>query len=407
MMTDSELKDAINKQVKHLHPLKLEECLNKIKEPSILKFKKDGCLSAHQLKLFLRNYLKLDTLGVGSSPIKKEFWLFRGWSQEETFAKQQERIKKVDYKKVSPYSRDCELYVGMQEDQITWEINSKRPTNIEYWEKKGFNKEDAKLEVFKHQSKTSKIGNAKHSHRDDRTAVHLNYWLKKGFTEDEAKIKLAERQDVNSLHARIKQFGIMKGTLKYLQKKNKSLTPSKFIERKSITLALLSWRNDKSISSENFIKSVAGFKKILLTKYRGHASKESLIFFAPLFDTLKDKFECKVGYQGNLELKLQRKNKKYFRFDFTIEDKKLIFEYDGAFFHTAENLELDLEKTQLAVDHGYKVVRLQGLKNMSDLVTYHENQYIIKQVLQAHNIVVGSTLWKTLKDEQKKYRANL
>lgn len=50
---------------------------------------------------------------------------------------------------------------------------------------------------------------------------------------------------------------------------------------------------------------------------------------------------------------------------------------------------------------------------MSDITAYHENQYIIKQVqhvlqvLQEYDIVVESTLWKTLKDEQKKYRTNI
>jgi G:T-mismatch repair DNA endonuclease (very short patch repair protein) len=50
--------------------------------------------------------------------------------------------------------------------------------------------------------------------------TQLEYWLKKGFSEDEAKEKLKERQATNSLQKQIDKHGIIEGTLKFI-KRNK------------------------------------------------------------------------------------------------------------------------------------------------------------------------------------------
>lgn len=185
-----------------------------------------------------------------------------------------------------------------------------------------------------------------------------------------------------------------------MQKSDKSLTPSKFINRKSIILALLEWRNEKHESSIKFLARQKEFKKFLIKKYKGHASKESLIFFAPMYEALKDNFDCRLGFQGIKELKLQKDNKKFVRYDFTIQDKKLIFEYDGLRFHTAENSALDREKTKLAEINGYTLIRLKGLKNTGDIETFNENQCIIAQVLRNYDIDISCVIWKSLKAER-------
>lgn len=61
---------------------------------------------------------------------------------------------------------------------------------------------------------------------------------------------------------------------------------------------------------------------------------------------------------------------------------KIIFEYDGLYFHNDTNAESDRIKEELAVAHGYRVIRLKGMpQDGSARLVFEENCVTIKEAL--------------------------
>lgn len=142
------------------------------------------------------------------------------------------------------------------------------------------------------------------------------------------------------------------GILKYLASRNN------YIVREAILKAYVFNKHNVN----DFLLDFEKIKKDLLKNRNGHASKESLIFFEPLFYALCNKHTINIGAFGLQELKLDNiikihSDQNFFRYDFVIKHAKLIFEYDCTIFHKPNNV-IDMEKDNVAKLNGYSIYRI-------------------------------------------------
>ncbi len=305
--------------------------------------------------------------------------------------------KKKRGPKYSPFSKEFYMfYKNMNEKDAIIEAKSKRPTNIEYWLKKGYNENEAKRKLSEYQSCSSKERSKKKRENpekyNDIYPTQLKYWLKKGYNENEAKRKLSERQSTNSIKNIIKRVNCTleeakdirdKITYKWLNTlSEKSIDEIKLINHKKIVTkdnfnSYNDWKAycmSKANTLENFIRRYGD--KLGNEKYRvyhknqkgrytlkwyiekygeklgkekynyklkkwhikyGNVSKESKKFFIPLYKELRKigfkKSDILFGIKGSKELCLIDTDNKHFYYDFTILPLNIIIEYHGVAFH--------------------------------------------------------------------------
>lgn len=306
-------------------------------------------------------------------------------------------MKKKRGPKYSPFSKEFYIhYKNMSEEEAIYEAKSKRPTNIEYWIKKGFDMPNAELKLKEYQSNTSKKKTKKMKSNpelyQDIYPTQLNYWLKRGYDEDEAKEKLKERQTTNSVEniSKRKNCTILEAkkireeiTNKWINSlylktekeiddfnKKKIVTKDNFSTydewkrycmSKANTIENFIRRYGEKLGTEKYIdynKNQQGrytlnwfikkygkdigtkkyFKKLKKwhTKY-GSVSKESKLFFIPLYKELRrmgfKKDDILFGISGSKEFTLKDNDNKIYYFDFTIIPLNIIIEYHGIGFH--------------------------------------------------------------------------
>lgn len=158
----------------------------------------------------------------------KQFWLNKGFSEEEAIHKVHEiqnKIREKQTKEVrskraqenSPMRKETWISKGYSEEDAIYKIKTFRKCNIEYWESRGYSHEDAILEKNKFQSASSKSQKRK----DDQFPNQVKYWLKKGFSEEEAKEKVSNFQHTFSLEKCIQRLGEEEGKKRFDQRQEK------------------------------------------------------------------------------------------------------------------------------------------------------------------------------------------
>jgi hypothetical protein len=317
--------------------------------------------------------------------------------------------------KYSPFSKEFYIhYKGMTEEDAIFEANSKKPSRIEYWLKKGFSEREAKERLSNSQKKKTEKLNIKKKNNFILDTTKIEYWLSKtNGNLEEAKKLFSERQSTFSKEKCIKKYGEGEGVriweerqekwLKTLHENNdieeinqkKGIYEHVMVEKygeKEGKKKYKDWYLKTSPSLENF-KSLYGEEegKKKYNEYRdkhsfkfSRASKESLKIFLPLVDYLVEKkFINKedffLGVGDSHEYFLRNSNNIYF-YDFTIPKLNIILEFNGKMFHpnkdilssqellewkqlfseksAEEVLKYDSNKKQLAEEKGFKVFYL-------------------------------------------------
>lgn len=129
------------------------------------------------------------------------------------------------------------------------------------------------------------------------------------------------------------------------------------------------------------------FIKLQKVQTKKQASLESLSLFLPLLEYISEQYqfeEVKLGYGGKEKVLYEEDGKRLYRYDFCIEDIKIIIEYDGENFHpyrksTKEELEawkhpfsnlsylhyieMEDKKDLCAINNGYGIIRIHYKDN--------------------------------------------
>ena len=139
--------------------------------------------------------------------------------------------------KGSPYSVKHWLNRGLSEDKAKEYIKTLRPVNKEYWIKLGYSEEESILQIegqklvslrgcvarfgvvegekiwYKREKKRSIAGK--------KGSAGLEYWVKKGYSLEEAKIKRSQRQSTFSKEICIEKYGEEEGLKKFTERQIK------------------------------------------------------------------------------------------------------------------------------------------------------------------------------------------
>lgn len=128
------------------------------------------------------------------SPFSKEFWM----------------------EKINPSTG-----INFTEEEADFERNSIRPIRKEYWMKQGFSEDDA---IIKAKETKDSNDNNNISTKLNRTSLSprcKEYWMLRGFSEEEAIEKVSESQRTFSLDICIEKFGEEEGRKRWVKRQEK------------------------------------------------------------------------------------------------------------------------------------------------------------------------------------------
>lgn len=268
-----------------------------------------------------------------------------------------------------------------QNNMTEFDFNSMIPSKKEHWIKKGFSEEESErliLENIKSATKNcndfiKRVKESPEEYKDIMT-TQIGFYLKQGYSEIEAKKILNKRQSTFSYAKCVEKHGKDVGHKiwkerqeKWYQKTKDKLSKGDYLKYESI---LLEFDGDKETTDRVFVERVSNVAKSKFNK----ASKASLVIFNQLMGICeKNKLQFKCGVDENSEyLIFCINNKKIYFYDFTIKDLKLIFEFQGKKFHSkfensgineigidlTNKFIIDKEKKKLAEKNGFEVVYL-------------------------------------------------
>jgi hypothetical protein len=238
-----------------------------------------------------------------------------------------------------------------QSKMSQFDFNSMIPSKKEHWIKKGYSEEESIKKVdtnIKNATKNcnefiedKKLNPEKYIGLYDTS---IEYYLKKGYSEEDSKNLLKKRQSTFSLEKCIDKYGIDDGIKVWKTRQDKwikSLGDKITNEMKDSTSFnhFLKKNNYDELLSRIEYEYV--FKSRYLNSKLGKASKESMKLFNHLIkwcDNNKMDYYC--GCEGSREFYLfDDDSKKIYAYDFTIPKMSLIFEFHGKFWHTKEPID--------------------------------------------------------------------
>jgi len=323
------------------------------------------------------------------------------------------------------------------------------PKNINYWLERGWDNNDSIVkikEIIELQSKgimskiskENRIINAKKANKarvkqikelqqvglyNKSNPTTLEYYMNRGLSNDAAKLALKERQSTFSKKKMIEKYGEAEGMKKVQERNEKWISSLKennvwgvLSKKKAVTLEKMifkygedvgtkkyhNWKQSAVQSKDNFIKR---WGELGLEKYsnmlekkaentKTFTSKESIMCFQPILEILDSyHIDYFVGVENNKEYFL-KDNSNIFFFDLTIPALNKIVEYNGVAFHprkswdklkwdnwimpfknlsSEEKYKYDCYKNQVARNNGFEVLEVWS----EDLVSEIRNQILL------------------------------
>ena len=252
-----------------------------------------------EINLILREFRKNHSFkAVGK--FTSLYWEQRGWTKKESLAKRKEKkcgdsgspmqikfwVNKINKKTGNLYT----------EEEAKYKIKSQRKFNKEYWIERGKSEnnsiEFAKKEQLENAKKATDKAKKDPNFYKNRTWNQIKYWVdKEGITEDAAIKKISDLQRKNDINILMKKHGDIEGRKIYdniCKKLAYSHSIDGYIERYGEKIGNIKYAEDI-------------FKKTINI---GHTSRESILFFIPLYKELRKymgRDDIKWGIQGSKE----------------------------------------------------------------------------------------------------------
>jgi hypothetical protein len=157
------------------------------------------------------------------------YWLARGWPKQQAYYNTKEHNKFKNHVSaysrefwISKINLETGKHYTIEE--ADYERNSRRPVKKEYWMKKGYSENEA-IEKAKKTSKNLSLKG--HKNRKDPDLMRVNnklcieYWTLRGHSKEEAKKIISANQSTFSLDTCIKKHGEEKGKEIWLKRQEK------------------------------------------------------------------------------------------------------------------------------------------------------------------------------------------
>lgn len=324
--------------IKNLNHTIREKILNEVVSLNITN-KKD-------IEKYIRNKLGLFSKHARHT---KHYWIYRGWSNEESYIKSKENKQKNTK---SVYSREFwlekvnpstnKLYTI---DEADYERNVRRPIRKEYWINKGYDETESIQLAKKTKTSNNKKGSKKSAESNVRRITSkrcIEYYTVRGFSEEEAKTLVSKEQHHFSKEICIEKYGKEQGLKIWKERQIK-------------------WQ--ESLRSKP-LDEILRINRLKLTKgITVSKAEKEILFEIKKFDT-----NLEVIHQ----LTLSNSNKKQYIYDIALKNK--IIEYNGDFWHcnpkiyapeyinprtkltASDKWKTDKEKIKFAQSKGYEVM---------------------------------------------------
>jgi hypothetical protein len=162
-----------------------------------------------------------------------EYWTIKGYDEmraKQEISKQQQKSSKLVVNRKS-LSKDDMREKGMSEKEIMDFLSSKSHFSIQYWLKRGYNEQEAKLNISKIQKLNSENYILKRGLNPEKyfssSTTRTEYWEKQGYTYEQSVLKVSQRQKTFTLDICIEKYGEEEGRRRFSERQikwNKSLT---------------------------------------------------------------------------------------------------------------------------------------------------------------------------------------
>lgn len=121
-----------------------------------------------------------------------------------------------------------QIYKSQLKNKLKQIFYSTTTLNDNYWLDRGWSEEEAKEKISELQKKNANIFMAKKQNDpyfySATTSTQIGYWTNKGYSEDEAKLKLSERQRTFTLEKCVEKYGEAEGRNRWEARQNKWIT---------------------------------------------------------------------------------------------------------------------------------------------------------------------------------------
>lgn len=232
-----------------------------------------------------------------NNPLCIEYWISRGYSEEEGKKKIFERQSQCSKqnKKRGNCSKE-HMLKKMTPDEAELFFKKKSTRCVEYWTSRGYSEEQAIKEVQKIQKQNAM--KSKEKYKREQSWRCKEYWMKiSGVTEEEAKKIISNKQKTFSKEKCIEKFGQEKGLKIWKERQNK-------------------WQESLHKSEKLHV---------------GYSSVSQKLFDAILEKYIEGKDYVFYGSK-NHEYCIRKNNQNYI-YDFTDLNKRKIIEFNGDIYH--------------------------------------------------------------------------
>lgn len=129
-------------------------------------------------------------------------------------------------KRQSPFSKEFWVNKGYSEEEAEYKRNSIRPIKMEYWLERGYSTEQAIIKANETKKNNNVKGGKKSAQRSTEEIRKSSprcseYWLARGYSEQQSIEKVKEIQANNSLEKYVKRFGPIEGLNKWKERQIK------------------------------------------------------------------------------------------------------------------------------------------------------------------------------------------
>lgn len=212
------INECLDDKVQNLHPDLREKLFVELQNNPVSS-------NVVKCKKYVTKLLSIPEIGKHG----KQYWISRGWTEGESHFKSSEYVTKgklspysIEFwtskinKNTGTYYTECEA---------DYERNSRRPIRKEYWIKKGYNEEES-IQLAKEKKEKNNINGAKKSKNNNEVQKItskrcIEYWTIRGFSEVEAKEKVSQEQVTFSLDKCIEKYGEPDGKQIWLNRQEK------------------------------------------------------------------------------------------------------------------------------------------------------------------------------------------
>jgi G:T-mismatch repair DNA endonuclease (very short patch repair protein) len=210
--------ECLDDKIQNLHPYLREKLFTELQTVPESK-------NVSNCKKYIVKHLSIPEMGRHT----KQYWTSRGWSEGDAYIKSRQCSQKGKISTYSREFWTAKINSNTEknytDDEADYERNSRRPIRKEYWMKLGYSDQESERLCLEQKNKNNKAGaNAAKSNIEIQKITSkrcVEYWISKGCTEVESKEEVSKQQATFTLKKCIEKYGEEDGKQRWLDRQEK------------------------------------------------------------------------------------------------------------------------------------------------------------------------------------------